>query len=137
MVPKGVPGWTSPVSTRRLRLGNPNKVRVFVLQSIFPQPTVEALAMPNNSINARNPLLITDLFECVLECLITPPPQRPSKEERRILAVLARTCRTFSEPSLNLLWRRLNSLLHLVRCFSDVADEARVKVVKSFPGPCE
>ena len=91
--------------------------------------------MPNNLINARNPLLIIDLFECVLECLITSLPQRPSKEERRMLAVLARTCRTFSEPSLNLLWRRLNSLLPLVRCFSDVADEARVKVVvKPFPG---
>ena len=85
--------------------------------------------MSNNSVNPKNPLLVPDLFHCVLECLITSLPQRPSKEERRTLAVLARTCRAFSEPSLNCLWRRLNSLLPLVRCFADVADEASVKVV--------
>lgn len=85
--------------------------------------------MSNNPVGPRNPLLVPDLFHCVLECLVTPLPQRPSKEERRILSVLARTCRAFSEPSLNRLWRRLNSLLPLVRCFSNVVDEVRVKVV--------
>ena len=92
--------------------------------------------MPNDSINTvkRNPLLLVDLFECVLEWLVTEFPRTIFKEERRTLAVLARTCRTFSEPSLNLLWRCLDSLLPLVRCFSDVADEARVKVaLDQFP----
>ena len=50
------------------------------------------------------------LFHCVLECLVIPLPRVPSKEEQRMLTVLARTCRAFSEPSLELLWQRLNSL---------------------------
>ena len=54
------------------------------------------------------------LFHCVLECLVIPLPRVPSKEEQRMLkAVLARTCRAFSEPSLELLWQRLNPLTAL------------------------
>ena len=84
--------------------------------------------------NSRNPLLVPDLFLCVLECLVTSHLiERPSKDERRILAVLARTCRAFSEPSLNRLWRRLNSLLPLIRSFAAVVDDARVKVVTDHP----
>ena len=85
--------------------------------------------MSNDPISPWNPLLVPDLFHCVLECLVTPLPQPPSKEERQILAALARTCRAFSEPSLDRLWWCLNSLLPLIRCFSNVVDEARVKVV--------
>lgn len=88
----------------------------------IPTP-LQILTMSNNSIRPRNPLLIPELFYCVLGYLITH-----CREERRTLAALARTCRAFSEPSLNRLWRRLNSLLPLARCFSNVVDEARVKV---------
>ncbi|KAF8549434.1 hypothetical protein OG21DRAFT_1488534 [Imleria badia] len=88
--------------------------------------------MSNNSIASRNPLLIPDLFHCILEYLIkTLPNERPSKEERQILAVLARTCHAFSEPCLNRLWRRLNSLLPLIRSFAAVADETRAKTPPS------
>ncbi|KAG6380503.1 hypothetical protein JVT61DRAFT_8662 [Boletus reticuloceps] len=57
--------------------------------------------------------------------------RNPSKEERRTLVALARTCRAFSEPSLDCLWRDLDSLLPLVQCFSDVADEDRVEIPPS------
>lgn len=79
-----------------------------------------------------NPLLVSELFHCILDCLsvsLSLPERYPAKlEERRTLAALARTCHAFSEPSLDRLWRRLGSLLPLVRSFVDVVDEARVKV---------
>ena len=86
------------------------------------------------SSNSRNPLLFPDLFLCVLECLVTSHlAEPPSKDERQVLVVLARTCRAFSEPSLNRLWRRLNSLLPLIRSFAAVVDYERVMVVRDHP----
>ena len=102
----------------------------FFLASSLSPSLSQILIMSNTSIDPRNPLLVPDLFFCVLEYLVTSLPlERPSKEERQILAVLARTCRAFSEPSLDRLWRCLNSLLPLIRSFAVVVDDARVKVV--------
>jgi hypothetical protein len=74
----------------------------------------------------RNPLLIPELFYGILDFLAesTSEPSRydlafrtPDPDGRRALAALAQTCRGFTEPSLDLLWRRLNSLKPLLRCF--------------------
>jgi hypothetical protein len=110
-------------------LGKVSRVRVQVhlklsSHSLRPNFSQAFLTMSNNSIRPRNLLLMPDLFYCVLECLVTSQ----YKVVRQTLAALARTCRAFSEPSLDCLWRRLFSLLPLVRCFANVVDEARVKV---------
>ena len=84
----------------------------------------------NSTTGARNPLLVPELFHCILDCLAIPLPKGPKNlRDRGTLAALAQTCRAFSEPSLDRLWRHLDSLLPLIRCFADVVDEARVKVI--------
>ena len=81
-----------------------------------------------------NPLLVPELFHCILDYVVISPPEGPAnREEHATLAALARTCRAFSEPSLDYLWRRLDSLLPLLRSFADVVDEARAKVVANHP----
>ncbi|KAH7929860.1 hypothetical protein BV22DRAFT_1001794, partial [Leucogyrophana mollusca] len=46
--------------------------------------------------------------------------KRPNrKQARRYLAAFARTCRSFQEPALEILWSELDSLGPLVRCFPD------------------
>ena len=81
---------------------------------------------------ARNPLFVPELFRSILGFLAEPSLSESSKDRDRIrcgiqiqtpdpdgqrtLAALARTCRTFSEPSLNQLWRRLRSVRPLLRC---------------------
>lgn len=76
--------------------------------------------------HTRNPLLIAELFYAILDFLVEPTSEpscfdlafrTPDPDGRRALAALARTCRGFTEPSLDLLWRRLNSLAPLLRCF--------------------
>lgn len=70
-----------------------------------------------------------DIFHVILDCLSEPYPdydnfnladlvqiRPPKREGRRALAALAQTCRVFSEPSLNCLWRKLDSLRPLLRC---------------------
>ena len=37
------------------------------------------------------------------------------------LAALARTCRTFKEPALDVLWRTLNNLSPLARCLPEAS----------------
>lgn len=75
----------------------------------------------------RNPLYVTDIFHLILDFLSAPyigygndsrivQIQTPQYEGRRALAALAQTCRMFSEPSLNCLWRKLDSLRPLLRC---------------------
>ncbi|KAH7926845.1 hypothetical protein BV22DRAFT_1045792 [Leucogyrophana mollusca] len=54
-------------------------------------------------------------------------PKLIDSSSRQTLAALARTCRDFSEPALDILWARLDTLEPLVRCFPDsvwsVSDE--------------
>ncbi|KAF8137202.1 hypothetical protein EV363DRAFT_654129 [Boletus edulis] len=65
-----------------------------------------------------NPLMVPDLFYIILECF------RPAHDliASRALASLARTCRAFSEPSFDCLWRKLRSLEPLIRCYTTVDD---------------
>ncbi|KAG6371871.1 hypothetical protein JVT61DRAFT_8869 [Boletus reticuloceps] len=87
---------------------------------------------------SRNHLLIEELFYAVLHCLVdaTPEPspngvdvpyrlgtknipiRAPDPDTRRALAALARTCRAFTCPALDFLWRRLDSLGPLLWCFT-------------------
>ncbi|KAF8559949.1 hypothetical protein OG21DRAFT_1502293 [Imleria badia] len=81
-----------------------------------------SLAPPNH-----NPLLVEDIFYVILGFLSEPNRgyskpdiveiRTPPKEGRRALVALARTCHILSEPSLNCLWRKLDSLGPLLRCF--------------------
>lgn len=66
----------------------------------------------------RNPLMVPELFYSVLDYFC--PEFYP--EERQTLAALAQTCRAFSEPSLDRLWRKTNSLKPLIRCYTTVDD---------------
>ena len=87
----------------------------------------------------HNPLLIQELFQCILDCLDAPKldtadfylsqaTERELRKARRTLAALARTCRTLSGASLDRLWRRLYSLTPLIRSFSSDADNGRAEV---------
>ena len=83
----------------------------------------------------RNPLFQQDLFHCILNCLevqVAPeashPQLRESRSCRSTLVSLAQTCRAFSEPSLDHLWSKLDSLKPLIRCFATVLTEERAKV---------
>ena len=85
-----------------------------------PSTTSHALGLP-------------ELVHSILEFVATGSSESPHSrmvdaEARRSLSVLARTCRTFSDPSLDFLWARLDSLTPLIRCFAGVVDEKRVKV---------
>lgn len=50
-------------------------------------------------------------------------------EAARLLFSLAQTCRVFSEPSLDSLWRRLHLLEPLIRCYATILDEETEKVL--------
>ena len=72
---------------------------------------------------SKNPLLVPELLRIVLESLAGPNEvglsfATPDREIQRALAVLARTCKAFTGPALDFLWRRLTSLEPLVRCFA-------------------
>ncbi|KAF8556867.1 hypothetical protein OG21DRAFT_1506087 [Imleria badia] len=75
----------------------------------------------------HNPLYVADIFHIILDFLSEPFTgydndsdiiriRIPREEGRRALAALAQTCRMFSQPSLNCLWRKLDSLTRLLRC---------------------
>ena len=87
----------------------------------------------------HNPLLIQELFQCILDCLDAPKlntadlymseaTEKELREAQRTLVALAQTCRTLSEASLDRLWQRLYSLTPLIRSFSSDADSGRVEV---------
>ena len=73
-----------------------------------------------------SPLLVIDIFHVILYFLskqdlgYRKPDiveiETPPKQGRRALAALVQTCRILSEPSLNRLWRKLDSLTPLLRC---------------------
>ncbi|KAF8553304.1 hypothetical protein OG21DRAFT_1523203 [Imleria badia] len=85
--------------------------------------------------NPRNPLFQQDLFLCILDGLVeVVAPDSETSVPRLALASLAQTCRGFSEPSLDRLWSKLDSLEPLIRCFVTVLDEERAKTP---PSPAE
>ena len=76
----------------------------------------------------RNPLFQHDLFLCVLNCLAAPEADFEEFEEARpTLFSLARTCRAFSEPSLDRLWYKLGGLEPLIQCYATESTEERGK----------
>ena len=76
-----------------------------------------------------NPLFVPELFHYILDYLApSSSGGTTNSEERKALVALAQTCSAFSNPCLDRLWWRLDSLLPLVRSFAHVVDETRVKV---------
>ena len=77
----------------------------------------------------HNALLISEVLGCIVDCLAEDTVRNPTdfrakatrKAGRRALAVLSRTCRAFSEPALDALWRRLQSLEPFLLCLSTKA----------------
>ncbi|KAH0836617.1 hypothetical protein J3R83DRAFT_8334 [Lanmaoa asiatica] len=72
----------------------------------------------------HNALLISEVFSCIVGYLVENTVQHPKsvnardtrRAGRRALARLARTCRAFSEPALDAVWRRLHSLEPFLLC---------------------
>ena len=78
----------------------------------------------------QNLLFHRDLFLCILDYLVPPEVGfKQSQEARSMLFSLARTCRAYSEPSLDRLWYKLDSLKPLVRCYFTQSSEERGKVL--------
>lgn len=74
---------------------------------------------------SRSPLAIAELFYNVLDFLAEPSAdgrargaRTPDRGGQVALATLARTCRGFKEPSLDYLWRKINSLKPILRLFN-------------------
>ena len=63
---------------------------------------------------------------CQPETPSTPPGERSSP--RRDVVALVRTCRTFKEPALDILWEYLHNLTPLVRCLPEVSSVNQVGV---------
>ncbi|KAJ7511577.1 hypothetical protein B0H11DRAFT_1788829 [Mycena galericulata] len=66
-------------------------------------------------------LAIPEVVSLVFEEVASPPPGLPSPADRPYgavgLARLARTCRAFSDPALDLLWKSQYTIIPLLRCF--------------------
>ncbi|KAJ6487555.1 hypothetical protein DFH09DRAFT_1105816 [Mycena vulgaris] len=66
-------------------------------------------------------LAIPEVVSLVFEEVASPPPGLPSSANRPYgavgLARLARTCRAFSDPALDLLWKSQYTIIPLLRCF--------------------
>ena len=45
------------------------------------------------------------------------------RNDLRLLAALARTCRTFKEPALDMLWQNLRDLSPLAQCLPEASHE--------------
>ena len=81
------------------------------------------------TLKTRNPLFQQDLFHCILDSLVAPNPSlQQLRESRSVLVSLAQSCPAFSEPCLDRLWSKLDSLEPLIRCFATVLSEERAKV---------
>lgn len=102
-------------------------VRTYVCWTLLRQCSISTTMKPLLP-RKRNPLHVPELLHYVLDHLAESPysydddalvsVMPPGREGERALAALAQTCRMFSEPSLNCLWRKLDSLAPLVRCFT-------------------
>ena len=89
--------------------------------------------MATTDLQTRNPLFQQDLFLCILDYLVPPEADfKQFREARRALFSLARTCHAFSEPSLDRLWYKLNSLKPLVMCYLAQSSEEREKVLLGY-----
>lgn len=84
---------------------------------------------PIATIKTRNPLFQHDLLHCILDHVagLTVVPHQ-LRQARPVLFSLARTCRALSEPSLDRLWSKLDSLEPLIRCYAAVLDNETAKV---------
>lgn len=79
------------------------------------------------TLDSRNPLMVPELFCDILDFF--RPEFEPSAREA--LVALAQTCRAFSEPSLDHLWRTLYSLKPLIHCYTTVDDLENVVTPQS------
>lgn len=103
-----------------------------------PIPTQTGFSMARYAI--RNPLLLPELSRYILDYLDASRPvqtesfiigvtvHKTCEVSRKAFYALAQTCRALSEPSLDRLWWRLDSLVPLMRCFAQVVDEDRAMV---------
>ena len=60
--------------------------------------------------------ILVDIFA---HCYAVPPNVWP--KGRKVLSALARTCKTFKEPALDILWSELSNLGPLVRCLPEAS----------------
>ena len=98
-------------------------------RGVGKSPNMSTTTTDLQTFKTRNPLFQRDLFHCILDCLVAPEASpRQFRESRSVLVSLAQTCRAFSEPSLDRLWSKLDSLEPLIRCFATVLNEERAKV---------
>ncbi|KAJ7666768.1 hypothetical protein DFH06DRAFT_251102 [Mycena polygramma] len=68
-------------------------------------------------------LSIPEICEIVCEHLQGPSPSLDSSR-RKDFAALARCCQTFRDPALNVLWRKQDTLVHVLKCLpSDLWEE--------------
>ena len=84
----------------------------------------------SQTFETRNLLFQQDLLLRILGYLAPPEADfKQFQEARPVLFSLARTCRAYSEPSLDRLWYKLDSLKPLVRCYFTQSSEERGKVL--------
>ncbi|KAF8551995.1 hypothetical protein OG21DRAFT_1466340, partial [Imleria badia] len=69
--------------------------------------------------------ILINIFSFCHTFRIRRPPRGPTRRQRWYansdLAALARTCRTFKEPALDMIWAELNDLTPLVRCLLEAS----------------
>ena len=92
-----------PSSKDNLKSAKPEKLEK-KRSSYHPYSVYEQTMFP---LILRDPEATTKLLEAVLE----------SPNGKRSLSRLARTCRAFSEPALNILWRDLDTLIPIIGLF--------------------
>ena len=61
-------------------------------------------------------LYVEDILREIFSYLLPLPPRCPSRSSRMVIVAVARTCRSFKEPALDILWEDLQDLTPLVRC---------------------
>ena len=66
--------------------------------------------------NMHNRFLIYEILDCIISHLAQDTAKGVRKAGRWALVALARTCHAFSEPALDALWRRLDSLQPFILC---------------------
>lgn len=75
----------------------------------------------------RSVLFQKDVFHCILDCLAAPEASpKQFRQSRRVLVSLAQTCRAFSEPSLDRLWSKLDSLEPLIQVLTEELTKAPI-----------
>ncbi|KAF8122670.1 hypothetical protein EV363DRAFT_1359414 [Boletus edulis] len=80
-------------------------------------------------------ILCNILFYCYQPYLTAQERKQALAVPRATLAALARTCRTFKEPTLDLLWRDLDDSSPLARCLPEASHRLSTGTVYSFNRP--